>query len=65
MTPKQIKRELKDAKIKNIDIAIEAKVSPAAVSQVINKKSVSYRLSKIISEKINKTVDVVFPEEFA
>jgi transcriptional regulator with XRE-family HTH domain len=64
MHPADIQAALKRKKITQKEIAQGLKVSQMAVSLVVNKRMVSDRLMKAISEKIERDPLVIFSEYY-
>ena len=64
MTPQRIKYELDIRGIRQQDIAKTASVTQACVSLIINRRGVSQRVMRAISEAIDMQPEAVFPDVF-
>jgi len=64
LEPLEIRIALMRAGVRQIDIAQKANVSTASVAGVINKKTTSDRLQRMIARAIDQPVNDVFPEKY-
>jgi lambda repressor-like predicted transcriptional regulator len=64
MNPDEIKKALKRHGYTMKSIAAELGCSPAAVTLVIQRKSVSERTMEAVAKAIMQPIEIVFPERF-
>ena len=64
MTAESIKKELSARGIEYKDLVAELGVTRGAISLIINGKSVSDRVQRVIAAKLGKDPEQVFPEYY-
>jgi lambda repressor-like predicted transcriptional regulator len=61
MTPKEIRKQLLDREVKQVEIARQENVDPSAISLTIDGKCVSARLRRAIAGAIGVPVEKIWP----
>lgn len=63
-TPSEIKRALAESGVNQAAISRAAGVSPVTVSDVVNDRSTSKRIYKVIAEALGRDPEEIWPEKY-